>query len=126
MDVEEQIEWIETGVSSRIQRGSQLHQRQYCSAADVSIVSFDIDMRYSEYREEQVGIYIAGLTPEAGAKLNKDARKAATKHVLRFDALTGEQQEDLTGRCAFNLVAGEIPFLTREEFQAENSFSSFH
>lgn len=77
----------------------------------------ELESRYSEYREEQVNVYIAGLTAEARLKLSREARKSAGKYIGAFDALTPEQQEDLLNRLAFKAVVDEIPLLTAEEFR---------
>jgi hypothetical protein len=82
----------------------------------------DLELRYSDYREQQVKAYIAALRPEARLKLTKDARKAASKYVSHLDLLTAEQQADLLHRFAFNLVIDEIPLLSIEEFQSREQF----
>ncbi|MEJ7605719.1 MAG: hypothetical protein WKF37_05505 [Bryobacteraceae bacterium] len=82
----------------------------------------DLDQRYSEYCAQQADAYIVGLNPDARAKLIKEARKAAVKHVSHFDALTAHQQQDLTSRFEFNIVFSEIPVLTRDEFQSREQF----
>ena len=88
----------------------------------------DLELRYSEYREQQVKAvkaYIAALRKEARLKLTKDARKAAAKYVSHLDLVTTEQQTDLLNRFAFNPVIDEIPLLSIEEFQAASNSGSF-
>ncbi|HEU5400182.1 MAG TPA: hypothetical protein VFU86_02425, partial [Terriglobales bacterium] len=82
----------------------------------------ELEIRYSEYREQQVKAYISDLRPEARSKLTKDARKAAAKYVNNLDLLTAEQQADLMNRFAFNLVIDEIPLLSIEEFQNREQY----
>lgn len=82
----------------------------------------ELEIRYSEYREQQVKAYISDLRPEARSKLTKDARKAAAKYVNNLDLLTAEQQSDLINRFAFNLVIDEIPLLSIEEFQNREQY----
>ena len=146
IDIEEQIEWID-GIIARDPRKFDNPAGMYVSfirdgieppavfvssrrrklAAEskpnpTTTQSFDLELRYSEYREEQVKSYTAGLSPAAQQKLSKDARKAASKYVAHFDLLTAEQQADLVNRFAFNLVVGEIPILSLEEFQSRDQF----
>jgi hypothetical protein len=152
IDVQEQIEWIDSIVSKdprkfenpagmyvsfirdsitppadfissrrrKEMEAAELDRRT--SEASLAGKRFELDMRYSEYQEEQVHAYIAGLTAEAKAKLTKDARKAAGKHVNHFEALTREQQAGLIERFEFNIVAGEIQILTKDEFQSREQF----
>jgi len=84
--------------------------------------ALEMEIRYSEYCERQVNSYISTLMPEARLKLTKDARKAATRHISHFDALTREQHDDLVSRFAFNIVVSEISLLTREEFCSREQF----
>lgn len=95
-------------------------QRQQQDAATTH--RLDVELRYAEYREEQVKLYIAGLSAEAQSKLQKDARKAALKYLSHLDLLTQEQQKELIARFAFNLVVGEIAILSLEEFQNREQF----
>lgn len=95
-------------------------QRQTRDAAATQ--RLDLELRYADYREEQVRLYISGLSAEAQSKLLKEARKAAAKYLPHLDALTQDQQKELIARFAFNLVIGEIPVLTLEEFQNREQF----
>jgi len=152
VDVQEQIEWIDSIVgkdprkfdnpagmyvsfikdgivppasflSSRRRKELETAENQRRTAEAVSEGKrFEFELRYSEYREEQVNAYIEALPAEARSKLNKDAQKAAAKHVSHFETLTREQQDDLIGRFAFNIVVGEIPILTKEEFSSREQF----
>jgi hypothetical protein len=110
-------------LSSR--RRKELHeaerQRRGAETAQAA-KSAEAELRYAEYREEQVNAYVAGLKPDVRAKLVKDAAKAAAKHVSHFDLLTREQQEDLIARFTFNMVVAEIPTLTKEEFEGRDQF----
>jgi hypothetical protein len=152
VDVQEQIEWIDSiigkdprkfgnpsgmyvsfirdsitppadFVSSRRRKelqAAELDRRT--SEASLAGKRFELDMRYSEYQEEQVHAYIGALTADAKTTLTKNARKAAGKHVSHFDALTPEQQAGLISRFEFNIVVGEIQILTKEEFQSREQF----
>lgn len=97
-------------------------QTQNCVQANQGAERWDLDVRYSEYREEQVKSYTAALNAAAQQKLARDAKKAAAKYVAHFDLLTAEQQADLVTRFAFDLVVGEIPILSLEEFQSREQF----
>ena len=151
VDVTEQIEWIDS-IISRDPRKFENPAGMYVSfirdgiappatfissrrrkeierleeekrGGDASLAKqLEIDSRYAQYREEQVKAYIDSLRPEARAKLSKDARKAATRYVNQFDLLTREQQRDLTARLEFNMVVGELPIATREEFENREQF----
>ena len=105
----------------RKERETTENQRRTAEAT-LETKRFEFEIRYSEYREEQVSSYIDALTPEARSKLTKDAQKAAARHVSHFDMLTREQQDDLTGRFAFNIVVSDIPILTKEEFSSREQF----
>jgi hypothetical protein len=152
IDVEEQIEWIDSiigkdpqkfenpagmyvsfirdgitppadFVSSRRRKEIEaVEVDRRISEASLASKRFELDMRYSEYQEEQVHTYIERLTTDAKTKLTKDARKAAGKHVNHFAALTREQQAALINRFEFNIVVGEIQILTKEEFQSREHF----
>src|SRR4051794_21571967 len=152
IDVQEQIFWIDTVINrdplkfenpaglyvSLIRDGIlppsnfvSSHRRKEAGAVTRSsdtgdpaaaAKSIDTDLRYLDYCEEQVKGYIAKLPAEASAKLAKEARKAAARHISHFDALTPEQASDLTSRFVFSIVASEIPLVTREEFCTREQF----
>lgn len=151
-DVYEQIEWIDSivnkdprkfenpagmyvsllkdGISAppsfissrRRKEAEAAEQHRRTTEETLAAKRAQLELRYSEYCEEQVNSYIASLTAEARSKLTKDARKAVVKHVNHFEVLTREQQEDLISRFAFNIVISEIPIATREEFQSREQF----
>jgi hypothetical protein len=152
VDVQEQIEWIDSiiakaprkfenpsgmyvsfirdsitppadFVSSRRRKDMEAAEMDRRTAeASLASKRYELDMRYTEYQEEQVHAYIKVLTTDAKATLTKNARKAAGKHVSHFDALTPEQQAGLISRFEFNIVVGEIQILTKEEFQSREQF----
>ena len=152
MDVEEQIEWVDdiiaadprkfenpagmyvsfirdgiappaSFLSSRRRKELERAEREKrCAEAAAAARQVEQDVRYAEYRDEQVQAYIHSLSKDAHHKLLKDARKAAAKCVNHFDLLTTSQQDDLIGRFAFNIVIDEIPILPREDFQHRDHF----
>jgi hypothetical protein len=152
-DVAEQIEWIDTIVArdrgklknpagmyvSFVKEGitpppsflSSRRRKQIQAAelergtdqATLANRRLELDIRYSEYREQQVRAYIDGLTAEAKSKLMKDSRKMAAKHVSHFDTFTSQQQDDLANRFALNIVLNEIPILNKEEFSSREQFT---
>jgi hypothetical protein len=96
--------------------------REVADAAS-SAVEWEFEARYAEYREQQVQSYLASLADDARSRLAKDARKAASRYVPHFEALTADQQQDLAARFAFKLVVDEIPLATAEEFRQREQFS---
>lgn len=152
VDVEEQIEWVDAIIaadprkfenpagmyvsflrdgiappaaflSSRRRKELERAEREKRTAeAAASARRIENEIRYAEYRDEQVQAYIDSLAKDARQKLFKDARKAAARCVNHFELLTGEQQEQLVGRFAFNIVVDEIPLLPREDFQNRDQY----
>jgi hypothetical protein len=152
VDVQEQIEWIDylisrdpkkfdnpagmyvsfirdgivppaTFLSSHRRKQLEESSQQKLAADTMSNAKqLDMETRYAEYREEQVSEYIRTLTADTRLKLTKDARKSAARCVSHFDDLSEEQQRDLTTRFEFNIVIGEIPMFTLEEFQGREQF----
>src|SRR4030095_359025 len=134
IDIEEQIEWIDTIIGRDPQKfgnpagmyvsfikdgitppptflSSRRRNRLRTTEGDHPTTDqaqdnkqFDLEIRYSAYREPQANSYLQSLTPDARSKLNRDAKKAAAKHVARFDVLTIEQQEGLIYRFAFSMA----------------------
>jgi hypothetical protein len=153
VDVSEQIEWIDsvvakdprkfqnpagmyvtlirdgilppaTFVSSR--RRKELEQTEHEKRTAQSIAlsrKLELEARYAEYRDAQVKSYIGSLGAETRLKLLKEGRKAAAKYVGQFDLLTREQQQDLAIHFASNIVLGEIPILSRDEFQNREQYT---
>lgn len=110
-------------ISSRRRKEIESAEKERLTAETTRTMKrLELDMRYSEYCEQQVATYIETLTPEATAKLTKDSRKAAAKHISHFEALSRDQQEDLSSRFKFHIVVSEIPILTKEEFQSREQY----
>ena len=110
-------------VSSHRRKQIEQAEREKRTAESLAAARLlEFEARYAEYRDEQVNLYIQSLTADARQKLSKEARKAAAKCVTHFDLLTREQQDDLISRFEFNIVVGEIPALTREEFQNREQY----
>jgi hypothetical protein len=110
-------------VSSRRRKEMEEQERLRRTAeTQAAARQLDLEIRYNEYRESQVDAYVGGLKAESRAKLLKEARKDAGKHVNGLDMLSREQQESIVNRCVFGIAIGEISLLTIDEFQASERF----
>jgi hypothetical protein len=81
---------------------------------------FDIENRYSEYREQHLRAYVNNLRADAREDLLKRCRKRAAAQVRQWATLPSETQDDLTMRLAMSEVEAEANLIPVEEFPVGN------
>jgi hypothetical protein len=77
---------------------------------------FEIETRYSEYREQQLRAYVNNLRADARDDLLKRCRKKAAAQVRQWATLPAATREDLTLRLAMTEVEAEANLIPFDEF----------
>jgi hypothetical protein len=104
-----------TGIRKRDELASAAAANQTDRLAQQN-ARFDVELRYSEYREQNLRAYVGNLPADAREELLKRCRRRASTQVRQWSELPAQTREELVMRLAMTEVEAEANLIPFDEF----------